>query len=95
VLEDPEAPRVSTRIRRASARDGYGSLVAEPKLNRSNGEIVIPARERPDVDWRMANRIATENRDFMDYVKLIRQFHQTGEARAQDWDGPPDPQDDQ
>ena len=33
----------------------------------------------------MANRLSTENRDFLEYVKLVKQFYQTGEARPADW----------
>ena len=36
----------------------------------------------------MANRLATENRDFLGFVKLLKQFCQTGEARPADWDVP-------
>lgn len=31
-----------------------------------------------------------EIRDFLDYIKLIRQFYQTGEIRHSDWDMIPD-----
>ena len=48
--------------------------------------MLIPARERDEIDWDMANRLATENRDFLEYVKLVKQFYQTGEARSTDWD---------
>jgi uncharacterized protein len=34
----------------------------------------------------MANRLATENKDFLEYVKLVKQFYQTGEVRPGDWD---------
>ena len=47
--------------------------------------MLIPAQERDEIDWNMANRLATENRDFLKYVKLVKQFHQTGEARSTDW----------
>jgi hypothetical protein len=56
--------------------------------NPSESEIFIPAKERPEVAWDTANRLATENKDFLEYVKLIKQFYQTGEARAFDWDIP-------
>jgi hypothetical protein len=49
---------------------------------------VIPARERDEIDWDMANRLATENKDFLGFVKLVKQFYQTGEARPADWDVP-------
>ncbi len=51
-------------------------------------KVLIPARERDEIDWDMANRLTTENRDFLKYVKLVKQFYQTGEARPTDWDVP-------
>ena len=33
----------------------------------------------------MVNRLTTENADYLEYVRLIRQFHQTGEVRRRDW----------
>ncbi|CAB3665260.1 hypothetical protein LMG1866_00774 [Achromobacter ruhlandii] len=56
--------------------------------NPVDSQVLIPARERDEIDWDMANRLATENRDFLDYVKLVKQFYQTGEARRVDWDLP-------
>ncbi len=58
--------------------------------NPSESEILIPARERSEIDWTVASRLATENKDFLSYVKLVRQFHQTGAARVLDWDVPAD-----
>jgi uncharacterized protein len=56
----------------------------------ADSEIVIPARERLDVDWSAANRLAEENLDFLECTKLVRQFYQTGEHRDADWDIPQD-----
>lgn len=56
----------------------------------ADSEFIIPARERPDVDWNAANRLAEENPDFMNCIKLVRQFYQTGEIRESDWDIPKD-----
>jgi len=53
--------------------------------NPADSQVLIPARERDEIDWDMSNRLATENRDFLDYVKLVKQFYQTGEARLADW----------
>lgn len=61
------------------------------RLDRDNpaeSEILIPATERADVDWDTANRIAEENSDFVEFVRLVRQFHQTGDIRAYDWSIP-------
>ncbi len=56
--------------------------------NPADSQVLIPARERDEIDWDMANRLATENRDFLDYIKLVKQFYQTGEVRSKDWDVP-------
>ncbi|MHA6829378.1 HrgA protein, partial [Ralstonia pseudosolanacearum] len=34
-----------------------------------------------------------ENKDFLDYIKLVKQLYQTSEARASDWDVPMAPLD--
>ena len=56
----------------------------------ADSEILIPARERIDVDWNIADRLAKENPDFLDYIKFVRQFYQTGEVHPADWSIPPD-----
>ena len=62
---------------------GFIKLSAE---NPSESQILIPAKERSDIDWDTANRLTEENKDFLEYIKLIRQFYQTGEIRKPDWD---------
>jgi len=52
------------------------------KLNRENpaeSEILIPARDRLDVEWGMCSRLANENPDFRAFVRRVRQFFQTGD----------------
>ena len=51
----------------------------------SESQIIIPARERSEIDWNTCNRLATENKDFMEFIKRVRQFYQTGDLRAADW----------
>jgi hypothetical protein len=72
-------------LRILSAAHGIGLIrlnVEDP----SESEILIPARERINVDWDACNRLASENTDFMLFIKLVRQFHQTRELRKVDWD---------
>ncbi len=69
------------------AAHGIG-LIKLDADNPAESQVLIPARERDEIDWDMANRLATENRDFLEYVKLVKQFYQTGEARLADWDVP-------
>lgn len=56
--------------------------------NPSESQVLIPARARDEIDCDMANRLASENKDFLEYVNLVKQFYQTGEARPADWDVP-------
>jgi hypothetical protein len=55
----------------------------------AESEVVIPARFRAEVDWSTANRLCEENTDFRQFIKLVRQFHQTGEVPGTGWDGQP------
>lgn len=36
----------------------------------------------------MANRLTTENRGFLEYVKLVKRFYQVDGACSIDWDIP-------
>jgi hypothetical protein len=72
-------------IRMLSGLHGIGLIKINVNIP-SDSEIMIPAKERNNVDWNAANRLAEENPDFLEYVKLIRQFYQTGEHRQKDWD---------
>lgn len=74
-------------LRMLFAAHGIG-LIRLDTDNPAESQVLIPARERDEIDWDMANRLAFENRDFLEYVKLIKQFYQTGEARLADWDVP-------
>lgn len=87
VAAEIEGPDTLKELRMLSAAHGIGLI----KLNTENpleSEVLIPARERNEIDWDTANRLAIENKDFLDYVKLLKQFYQTGEARLNDWDIP-------
>ncbi len=53
--------------------------------NPSESDIRIPAKERDRIDWDVANRLAEENKDFLKYVSLIRQFCQTGDVQGSAW----------
>jgi hypothetical protein len=72
-------------LRMLAGLHGIG-LIKIDATSPADSEILIPARERGAVDWNAANRLAEENPDFLDYVKLIRQFYQTGEHRITEWD---------
>ena len=72
-------------LRMLSSLHGIGYIQLDVN-NYNDSQIVIPARERTDIDWNIANRITEENKDFLEYIRLIRQFYQTGDLREIDWD---------
>jgi len=72
-------------LRMLFAAHGIGFIKLEAD-NPADSQVLIPARERDEIDWGMVNRLAVENKDFLTYVKLVKQFYQTGEARSIDWE---------
>jgi len=62
---------------------GFIRLDAE---NLSESQIMVPAKERSEIDWDTVNRLTEENKDFLEYIKLIRRFYQAGNVRQSDWD---------
>lgn len=71
-------------LRMLFALHGIGVIQLEPE-ELSESQIIIPARERPEIDWNTCNRLATENKDFMEFIRRVRQFYQTGDLREADW----------
>ncbi len=74
-------------LRMLCAAHGIGVLKLDVD-NPADSQVLIPARERDDIDWDMLNRLAKENGDFIKYVKLVKQFYLIGEASEKDWDVP-------
>ncbi len=51
----------------------------------ANSQIVIPAKERQEIDWNTADTLFKINDDFKDYVKNIRLFYQSDEWDDNYW----------
>lgn len=91
VAAEIEGQDTLKELRMLFAAHGIGLIKLDVE-NPTDSQVLVPARERDEIDWDMVNRLATENKDFLEYVKLIKQFYQTGEARAMDWDLPAEPE---
>jgi len=85
VAREIEGADTLKELRMLSSLNGI-SFIRLDAEDPSESQIMIPAKERSDIDWDTANRLIEENKDFLEYIKLIRQFHQTGEIRQSDWD---------
>ena len=87
VAEQVEGVETLKELRMLFSLHGIGIIKIDPE-NPAESQILIPARERLGVDWATCNRLAQENKDFLQFIKLVRQFHQTGDPRPKDWDLP-------
>lgn len=74
-------------LRILSAVHGIGVIRLDVD-NPAESEILIPAKEKFEIDWDTCNRLVEENKDFKSFVTLVRQFHQTSNLRPTDWDIP-------
>lgn len=92
VAAEVEDADTMKELRLLAAAHGIGLIVLDTEDPTEGSEIRIPARERAEVDWDSCNRLAQENADFRDFIRQIRQFHQTGDIKTRDWDLPIDPE---
>lgn len=64
---------------------GVGFISIDPD-EVAESRIVIPAREREEVDWASVNRIAEENDDFRSYLKDVLNYLRTGRVVTSLWE---------
>lgn len=60
----------------------------------TESEMVIPAREKTEVDWTSANRLVEANSDFRDFIDYVVAFHATKKTQSKLWDASPPLKDD-
>jgi uncharacterized protein len=65
---------------------GIGLIKLDASNPADDTEILLPARERLEVDWGTCNRIASENGDFLEYLKLVSNFNSTKSTSKKEWD---------
>ncbi len=71
-------------LRILSSLHGVGLIRIDPD-NPSESEVLIPARERAEVDWANCDRLASENADFQAVIRRLWEFHRTGTAKPGEW----------
>lgn len=72
-------------LRMLASAHGIGVIQLDVE-NPAESQILIPARERSEIDWDMCNRLTEENADFAEFIGRIRRFHQTGEVSIKEWE---------
>jgi len=88
VSSEIEGGETINELRMLSGLHGIGVIRLDVD-NVAESQIMIPARERSEIDWSTVSRLVDENSHFNKYIKLIRQFYQTGDPRPNDWDRGP------
>lgn len=78
VANEIEGAETIKEIRILYAMHGIG-LIKLDSSNPDDSEILIPARERPELEWAMCSRLAFENSDFGKFMERLRQYFQTGD----------------
>jgi hypothetical protein len=84
VAEKIEGDGTMKELTMLAAAHGIGVIQLDSTAP-TESQVMIPARERPEVDWDMCNRLAEENTDFVAYIERIKHFHQTGKVSRMEW----------
>ena len=71
-------------IRILSGVHGIGLILLDTD-DIGESQVLIPAREKTEIDWNSANRLAEENKDFLNFIKQVRHFYQTGDIIKNNW----------
>lgn len=72
-------------LRMLSSLHGIGFIELDV-LSPADSQILIPAKEKSDLDWDSINRLGEANSDFLNYIDEISDFCLTGKTKRQDWD---------
>jgi hypothetical protein len=84
VAEKIEGDGTMKELTMLAATHGIGVIQLDSAAP-SESQVLIPARENPDVDWDMCNRLTEENADFVAYIERVKHFHQTGKVNRIEW----------
>lgn len=74
-------------LRMLCALHGIGFISIDPETH-SESRVLIPPRERDEIDWASAERISQENADFQDFLTNVLNYLTTGHVMQRLWDFP-------
>ena len=87
IIED-DVDKIITELRRLADLYGIG-VIAINKDDYSANSIIIPARERDEIDMSTCNRLASTNDKFAEYVQQVNRLHE-GSYDSDFWQIPKD-----
>jgi hypothetical protein len=81
-LNIDDDPAFKDEVRRLNNAFGIGIIKLNPE-NIFESEILFPSRINQEIDWDTVNRLANENSDFNDFLKLITEDCKLGKVKSQ------------
>lgn len=75
---------VEPELQMLASLHGIGVLLLNTE-SLFDSQILIPARERTNIDWQSVNRIVSENTDFHRFVEQVGIYSQTGRLVKSVW----------
>jgi len=81
-LNIDDDPTFKDEVRRLNNSFGIGIIKLNPE-NIFESEILFPSRINQEIDWDTVNRLANENSDFNDFLKLITEDCKLGKVKSQ------------
>lgn len=75
---------VEQELQMLASLHGIGVLLLNTE-SLFDSQILIPARERQNIDWQSVNRIVTENSDFHRFIEQVGIYIQTGRIVKSVW----------
>jgi hypothetical protein len=81
-LNIDDDPTFKDEVRRLNNAFGIGIIKLNPE-NIFESEILFPSKINQEIDWDTVNRLANENSDFNDFLKLITEDCKLGKVKSQ------------
>jgi uncharacterized protein len=81
-LNIDDDPTFKDEVRRLNNAFGIGIIKLNPE-NVFESEIIFPSTINQEIDWDTVNRLANENSDFSDFLKLITEDCKLGKVKSQ------------
>lgn len=72
-------------LRILSALHGIGVIILNLDEDNVQGEILLPAQRKSEIDWQSVNRIVEQNKDFKTFVEYVVIYYQSGKIFKDNW----------
>ena len=84
VTSEIQRDETTEELRMLFGLHGIGVILLD-LANVAESQILIPARQRQNVDWSTCSRLAIENPDFRRFLTAVKEFLQTGNPGRGNW----------